>query len=137
MKTGDTIKSGPLAGYKILDKYTWTDAVADGSLIDVSKTAKQAGFKVPAAVTREVYYGYLTPDARSAQSGQNIEGRLWDVLSMAHFYARRNTHKSSFTFPVSFAAGRDRTQTVRLKAAVGADDEMKPCLTILTAWEEK
>ena len=35
--------------------YTRAQAIEDGELIDVSKTAKQTGFKLPVAVTRAVW----------------------------------------------------------------------------------
>ena len=36
----------------IISSYTRADALADGQLIDVTQTAKEAGFRLPVALTR-------------------------------------------------------------------------------------
>jgi hypothetical protein len=39
--------------------YTREQALADGILVDVSKMAKQAGFKIPMAVTDTLWHSFV------------------------------------------------------------------------------
>jgi hypothetical protein len=61
--------------------YLRAQAIADGVLVDVSETAKEAGFRIPVALTRAVWAEYVEVPDRVV--GQDIAGRLWDVLWMA------------------------------------------------------
>mgnify|MGYP000903560335 CR=1 FL=1 len=76
----------------LLYQYTRAMALSDGVLVDVSKVAKEAGFKVPVAITAAVHA--LISETTNANGGiwniltQDSEGRLWDVLKMAYFCAR-------------------------------------------------
>ncbi|MCC6898772.1 MAG: hypothetical protein IT377_07340 [Polyangiaceae bacterium] len=60
--------------------YTRAQALADGALIDVSPVSKDAGFKVPVAVTAMVWT-LLEPSERDERLGQTAEGRLRTVLA--------------------------------------------------------
>ena len=72
----------------VLSTYTRAQAIADGILVDVSKTAREAGFKIPVAITRSVWDRLVAlPDGY--RGFQDESGRLWDVLWMAHYYAVR------------------------------------------------
>ena len=61
--------------------YTRAQAIEDGVLVDVSVTAREAGFKFSVAITRTVWDGYVVPDKR-ARYYQDEMGRLWDILSV-------------------------------------------------------
>jgi len=67
--------------------YTREQALADGVLVDVSETAKEAGFRFPVAIT-EALHNHLTPSKVDAALGQDYDGRLWDVLWLAAFTAK-------------------------------------------------
>ena len=72
----------------VISVYTRAQAIADGILVDVSETAREAGFKIPVAVTRTVWERIVAlPEGY--QGFQDERGRLWDVLWMAHHYALR------------------------------------------------
>ena len=62
---------------------TRAQAVADGVQVEVSKVALEAGIRFPVFLTRTVYDAYVTvpPDV----SGQDEQGRLWDVVWMTRF----------------------------------------------------
>ena len=45
----------------IIFTYTREQAINDGVLVDVTQTAKKSGFRVPVALTSEVYNGYVVP----------------------------------------------------------------------------
>ena len=58
-------------------------AIADGVLVDVSKLAKEAGFRFPVAVTAGVWAECVT--VPEGVAGQDETGRLWDVLNVLRF----------------------------------------------------
>ena len=72
----------------VIDAYTRAQAIEDGVLVDVSETAREAGFNIPVAVTRTVW-NRLVAVPEGYLGFQDERGRLWDVVSMARYYARR------------------------------------------------
>ena len=71
-----------------ISTYTRAQAIEDGILVDVSDTAREAGFRIPVAVTRTVWNRIIAlPDGY--RGFQDEAGRLWDVLWMARHYALR------------------------------------------------
>jgi len=72
----------------VISAYTRAQAIDDGILVDVSETAREAGFRIPVAVTRTVWDRLVAlPDGY--RGFQDEGGRLWDVLWMARYYALR------------------------------------------------
>ena len=71
--------------------YTRAQAIEDGILVDVSETAREAGFTIPVAVTRAVWER-LVALPEGYQGFQDQRGRLWDLLSMARHYALRGSN---------------------------------------------
>ena len=71
--------------------YSRADAIADGTLADVSNMARQAGFRISVAMTAAAWADCVAwSDTDSErQTHQNESGRLWDVLSIASLAARR------------------------------------------------
>jgi hypothetical protein len=66
---------------EVIFSYSRAQAIADGVLVDISETAKEAGFRIPVALTRATWAEYVeVPDG---VVGQDIAGRLWDILWMA------------------------------------------------------
>lgn len=63
--------------------YTRQQAIDDGVLIDVSDTseAREAGFKIPIAITASVRALCLIPEGLGGI--QDYKGRLWDTLWLA------------------------------------------------------
>ena len=72
----------------VLSAYTRAQAIEDGFLVDVSETAREAGFKIPVAVTRSVW-NRLVALPEGYRGFQDERGRLWDLLWMARHYALR------------------------------------------------
>jgi len=68
--------------------YTRAQAIEDGVLVDVSETAREAGFRWPVALTAEVW-GLIENIPPRFEGIQDVEGRLWDVLWMAKMATRR------------------------------------------------
>ncbi|OQY36661.1 MAG: hypothetical protein B6226_06175, partial [Candidatus Cloacimonetes bacterium 4572_65] len=76
--------------------YTRAMAISDGVLVDVSTLAKEAGFKVPVAVTEALYHGWIEPDEYGKRMGQSSSGRLWDILMHLHYASKGAKSNSLF-----------------------------------------
>lgn len=63
------------------------DALEDGVLIDVSETAREAGFRFPVALSAAAWA--TSVEIPAGVTCQDEAGRLWDVLTMLRHAARR------------------------------------------------
>ena len=70
----------------LIHRYTRADAIRDSVLIDVSATAKEAGFKFPVALTAAVWSKCV--EVPPGVASQDEAGRLWDVLTLLRFAIR-------------------------------------------------
>lgn len=118
----------------IIFAYTRAQAIADGVLVDVTKTAKEAGFKVSVAMTDTVNAEYVQVPA--GVEGQDEEGRLWDILWMCSLEARRQKENSVILFSVLVQNSNRGPKKIDLKCVCGPDDEGAPCLTIMRPDED-
>ena len=121
----------------VIFSYTRAQAIEDGILVDVSETAREAGFKIPVAVTRTVWERLIAlPEGY--QGFQDERGRLWDVVWMAHYYARRAPDRDRVTMSVLVRDIRkdlrDSNRPPRRHSpivAIGAGDRDEPVVTIM------
>lgn len=123
-----------------ISTYTRRAAISDGVLIDVSAMAREAGFKVPVAMTAAAWEDSVRWDETdsSRQVHQDQAGRLWDVLWMAFMAARRSGGSQvSFELYRVPRGGRATTsRKVRLLMAIGPGDEGEPVITVLMPRED-
>ena len=106
-------------------------------LIDVSATAREAGFKYPVALTAAAWVKCVA--VPSAVSCQDEAGRLWDVLTMLRHAARGQPEGArEVRFGVHVRSdNRGRTPPlVRLKALCGPGDQGEPVLTVMLPDED-
>lgn len=76
---------------QVIDTYSTKDAVQDGVLILVDqKISKEAGIKYPVYLTQAVWNKYVRVPLDLDQH-QDLDGRLWDVLFMFMFAARKTS----------------------------------------------
>jgi len=70
---------------EVIYTYSRAQAIEDGVLVDVSETAREAGFRWPVAITQAAWEDCIawTEDDNNRQVYQDESGRLWDVLWMA------------------------------------------------------
>ena len=116
--------------------YSRADAIADGVLIDVSKMAKEAGIKFPTVVTDNLYHRYIVPSLELAKMGQSIEGRLWDVLMMFYFKARKsNSDILNYICLFQMEAGSEAVEKT-IKAHIGPGDTVEPVITLMLPEED-
>lgn len=123
--------------FTLISVYTREQAIADGVLVDISETAKEAGFKWPVAVTVAVWVEVVTPTPHDERDGQSQEGRLWDILTMARLAAKASKGDSdSVLFQVLVLRER-KQETVTLKMVLSAEaPDGGPCLTIMLPGED-
>ncbi len=144
----DSHVSEPTTGYRLrmarhtiqdddylIYAYTRSQALADGVLVDISQMAREAGFRYPAVITADLH-ARITPNEREKTLGQSYEGRLWDVIFLASFTARRAGLADRCSFNVSlFKADeapphRTHRHTLSLWMMVGPGDQGEPVITI-------
>jgi hypothetical protein len=121
---------------EVIDSYTRAEALGDGVLIDVTATAKEAGFRHAVAITAAVWSHCVRIPL--GLEGQSESGRIFDILWMLQNRIRRevkDTTEVSFQMYVRTANNR-APELVTLKAICGPDDDCQPCLTILLPHED-
>ena len=73
---------------ELIHSYTRADALADGTLVDVSAVAREAGIRYPVALTRAVWAACVrVPEGIACQ---DEAGRCWDVVWMLRGAMGRN-----------------------------------------------
>ena len=120
--------------WDMIYSYTRAQAIEDGVLADVSEPAKEAGFKLPVALTAAVW-GLIEAIPQEFQGIQDTTGRLWDVLTMAAYAARANKDASLVFFKVDMPNTQGK-RTVDLKMICGPGDNAEPVLTIMLPTED-
>lgn len=72
----------------VISQYTRAQAIADGFLVDVSETAREAGIKFPVALTRAVWDKCV--EIPAGVDCQDERGRLWDVVGLLRWAIRND-----------------------------------------------
>lgn len=111
--------------------YTRAQAIEDGVQIEVTETAKQAGIKFPTVVTDNLYHSYIVPSLELAKMGQSIDGRLWDLLMMFRFNARKsNSDILNYICLFQMNPGSEAVEKT-IKAHIGPGDTAEPVITLM------
>ena len=121
----------------VLSVYTRAQAIEDGILVDVSETAREAGFKIPVALSRSVWER-LVALPEGYRGFQDEAGRLWDVLWMARHYALGAPNSDRVRMCVLVRDIRkdlrDSNRPPRRHfpiVAIGAGDQGEPVVTVM------
>lgn len=114
--------------------YTRAQGIADGVLIDVTATAKEAGFRHPTAITAALWQVIVTIPAR--YPFEDVEGRLWDCIWMARQQAGKcKEGNTRFFFELILHRSDQRSQYTQLVCDCGPGDNGEPVLTIGFSWD--
>ncbi|MBN8738457.1 MAG: hypothetical protein BGP24_11095 [Lysobacterales bacterium 69-70] len=123
----------------VIHAYSRADALKDGVLVDAGAMAREAGFKVPVALTAEVWATCVgwSPNEKAPQ---DEDGRLWDVLGMASLAARAAARRSQ-TGRVAFEVyvvprGGRRPRLTALALVLGPGDQGECVATVLMPDED-
>jgi hypothetical protein len=117
-----------------IDTYSRADALADGVLIDVSDTAREAGILYPIALTTLAHETCVALTDAARDAGCDEDGRLWDVLMM-YRYAAKGSAGSKVEFNVLVVRDAEEPTLVELCAVVGPGDAAEPVITIMVRGE--
>jgi hypothetical protein len=123
--------------WPVIYSYTREQALSDGVLIDVTETAKEAGFKFPTAITSAVMSTVVRPPEIAV--GESVEGRLWDVLLMLSTKVRssaQNVFDDTAYFEVLATGDDGEHKTHQLWARCGPGDDGAPVITVTLQGED-
>lgn len=120
---------------EVIHRYTRAQAIEDGVLVDLSDLAREAGFKMPLAVTAGVR-AILNPEPMP--SCQDWRGRAWDLLTILRLAIRRAHHGSDrVDFAPLFILKSDAApEAVAMWAHCGPGDDAEPVITIMLPGED-
>jgi Family of unknown function (DUF6573) len=136
MQKGQVVEEGFWKGFKVIDVYSRADALEDGTLVDVSAVAREAGIKFPVAVTRTVWEAYIEPSEHDRQRwAQDTQGRLWDTVWMLRDAIRRSRDSSIISYTLRYRLN-GRLRVVALKAVCGPGDDGEPVITVMMPEED-
>ncbi len=122
--------------------YTRAQAIEDGFLVDLSEIAREAGFKIPVAVTSAVWEEYIawTEEDTDNQTIQNQSGRLWDVLRMLLIAIKKapsSADRLNYQLSVIPRDGKSQhPKLIELKALIDGGDNGDPVITIMLPNED-
>ena len=123
----------------VISTYSRTQAIEDGVLVDVTVVGKEAGFKMPVAMTATVWADCVawTGDDNERQTYQDESGRLWDVLYMASHGIRASKVPGDRLLFQLYRVPRDgrstKAELTSLKLIIGPGDTPEPVITITFA----
>jgi len=126
---------------EVIYSYTRAQAIEDGVLVDVSETAREAGFRWPVAITSAAWADFVawSEEDDQRQVYQDESGRLWDVLWMA-FVAIRSANGGTQMEYQLYRVPRDgksvEAQLTSLKLVCGPGDNGEPVITIMLPRED-
>jgi hypothetical protein len=119
--------------WEVIHTYSRAEAIDDGSLVDVSTLAKEAGFTYPVAMTRASWCKTVEVPT-GLEHCQDETGRLWDVLSVMRYAAKHGGSVMHFDV-ITQTSERERPM-VTLKAICGPGDTLAPVITIMLPEED-
>jgi hypothetical protein len=141
MSNQDNSTGSPFFG-EVVYSYSRAQALEDGVLIDVTDTAREAGFRWPVALSAGAWADCVAwSDIDSAkQTPQDESGRLWDVVFMAAHAVRTRTGGGAELLYDLARVPRDgearQAVVTTLKLIVGPGDGGEPVVTILPPDED-
>ena len=120
--------------WEVIASYSRRQALDDGLLVDASHVACEAGIRYPVALTRCVFERCVT--VPPGVPGQDLEGRLWDVVWMLSCAIRQKPGGREIRFGVFVKNDLQAARRVELKAVCGPDDDLSPCITVMAPEED-
>lgn len=124
------------SNHKIIHTYTRKQAFKDGVLVDVTEQAKENGFKLPVAVSCNLYHGYVVPNDSVDGEGQSVEDRLHDLFMITKAAAASRWKDNRVSYDVLFKTGPKTLEMVRCLAIVGPGDDGEPVMTLMLPGDE-
>ncbi|MCZ6691935.1 MAG: hypothetical protein O7H41_20295 [Planctomycetota bacterium] len=125
----------------VISSYSRAQAIEDGVLVDLmqgetAQLVREAGFKFPIAMTTAAFSEAVAPIDGELPEGQDLKGRLWDVLMVLKHAIRVSSNGQEIRFKVLVYRGNGKSETVELKSLCGPGDNMEPVITIMLTQED-
>jgi hypothetical protein len=121
--------------WPVICSYSRADALADGTLVDVSEVARAAKFTVPVAMTTTVWTRCVEVPDGVRNLSQPV--RLWNLLAEAHYAIRASWSRvDRISFELVVARPEGGIERVEILALCHGDDNGEPVLTLLFDGEE-
>ncbi len=118
----------------VISSYSRAEMIEDGFLVDVTETAREAGFRWPTGITRAAWDEAVEWDD-SNLALQDEAGRLWDCLWLAACTVKRTRgNTDSLGFEVLRVPNTPRATVARkitLKLHIGPGDTPEPVMTVM------
>jgi hypothetical protein len=116
---------------------TRADRIHEGSLIDVTNTAKEVGFIIPVAITKDVWDGNIQSiDGLHQLHEDQVQEALWECLMTLYIGLKHTRSRDSkFLFPI-FVDDEDEGEIRMLKSVLGLGDQGESVITIMKREEE-
>ena len=121
---------------ELIHSYTRQNAIDDGFFVDVTEVAREAGFRLPTAVTGALYHTLeIVPEGNVS----SLDRRLRNLLRKGWFAIRNSKDEASseliYDFLIVMEAGRE-PELLKVKLVVGPGDEGEPVITIMLPHED-
>ena len=124
----------------VISSYSRAQAIDDGVLVDLMQeetvgAVKEAGFVFPVAMTAAAFSVAVCPIDGELPPGQDLQGRLWDVLTMLNWaiQAGRPHGQTNDRLPFRLTVSGKR---VDLVSVCGLGDDAEPVITIMMPDED-
>lgn len=119
---------------EVIYSYTRAQAIEDGVLIDITKTAKERGLKLPTAVTSAVW-SYMI-DNEKVSNPEQIDVKTRDVVSLLKLAITSSKEdNNTIEYPIT-RRSEGKYEEVELKCVIGPGDNLEPVLTIMMPDED-
>ena len=120
----------------IIYSYTRAQAIDDGQLVEINaQMLKEAGVRLPSAMTFALFET-LNPKEDAKKIGQDLAGRIWDMLHLFRFSVRNAADDSEIRFKFYIQKSATRKVLQEVKAVLGPDDNGQPCITFMLPNED-
>ena len=120
----------------VIFQYTRKQAIEDGVLVDVTKRARECGFKCPVAVTAQLWADVIAVDEKAKSAGQSETGRLWDLLWVLYVRIVAAPVSPELLFYTILVHDGVRQRQTQVKAVCGPGDAGEPVVTIMMPDED-
>lgn len=136
MNTQQTAAGKTRAEVVVVDTYSRAQALEDGVLVDLTDWAREAGFRIPVAVTQAVW-ALLVPSRALEAEGEDVAGRAWDLFSVLRDAARLASGSDEIHFSPLFAlkVGK-KPERVELSAKCDPGFHGGPVITVMLKGEQ-
>lgn len=112
--------------------YSRAQAIADGVLVDVTKTANEVGIMCPVAMTSAAWGRCVVVPGGTLV--QDEKSRLWELLKRLFFTVKIGKGGREPRFP-AFVDDEQQCEVIQLKALLGQGDHGEAVATIMLSDE--